>query len=504
MMKVILVEDEDIVREDIRRLIDWERQGFVIAAEARNGGEGLALFHEINPDIVITDIKMPVMGGLDMVKEMIKKQPDTKFILLTAYGDFDFAREAIKLGIGSYVLKHELDGSLLLEELNKLKQRLHEEKSTGHLARMGLLRMRLKRNPGLESAEDIGQPGHIFRWEGKTGVFVFGLDDEAGMDKRELMECIHTRVLADTAGELVDLSDHMYVMFIRVSEQSSERKTYEMTNEFASRMQSQIAKTFGRTATVAIGPVFHHFRELEASFQKTKELFSLRVFSKEGSILTAIQLPQAVTIPPAFVTGALSELRERLAHRQYDQAKAQLQQLFTRDLVLAQNVSMLRNVVMELIRMFHERDISNLNPAVIESLEQLPDVHQSLNVYRLAERFKRLVELLEEQLNAKYSKKIRELLQYIHENYQGDITLNQAADRLGFSIIYTSQLFKKEVGVPFVAYITRYRIEKAKALLETGKYKVYEVSEMVGYQTVPYFCKTFKRLTGKNPGDLNY
>lgn len=198
----------------------------------------------------------------------------------------------------------------------------------------------------------------------------------------------------------------------------------------------------------------------------------------------------------------LKEIQEHLKHEQYGLANEGIDELFTQLLVALEDIAALKSGILELIRLINLKAIPKHGTPMIEPFDALSEIQQLGSVYQIAEWFQHMVMKLEEESNAKYSKKIRELLQYIHANYAKDITLNEIADRMGFSLIYTSQLFKKEVGVSFITYLTQYRIEKARELLASGHYKVYEVSSMVGYQTVQYFSKTFKKVTGLSPGDL--
>ncbi|SFK97269.1 Two-component response regulator, YesN/AraC family, consists of REC and AraC-type DNA-binding domains [Paenibacillus sp. 1_12] len=513
MLKVMIVEDEDIVREDIKHLIDWEQLGFEIIAEARNGSEGLRTFLEHNPDVIITDIKMPVMGGLEMITNILQIRKNKKIILLTSYGDFNFARQAIQLGIHSYVLKHELDGALLIQELDKLKQQLQEEESVGYLARREQLRMFLKR---LESMiDDAGMivRDDLFRWKGRTGICMLGFDlsppsqeyahqRSIPVDRKKFIDFMYARSSCDIEAEIVDVHDNEYIIFYKIPERSSERTVFEYSSHFASHLQSEVTNTFFCTISVAIGPVFENHREIRESLKKARELYALRIFKKGSSIFVHPRKQPDGQQLQSSIDLKLKEIQEYLNHEQYTMVNDAIDVLLCRLLVALEDTSALKSSIFELIRLINLKAIPKHGTPMIESFDALSELQQLGNVYQIAEWFKHMITRLEEESNSKYSKKIRELLQYIHANYSKDITLNEIADRMGFSLIYTSQLFKKEVGVTFITYLTQYRIEKARELLASGQYKVYEVSSMVGYQTVQYFSKTFKKVTGLNPGDL--
>lgn len=129
MIKVLVVEDMDITREDILGLIDWEQHGYELLPSARNGKIGLEHALRYRPDIILTDIKMPVMTGLDMMREIRERIPGARFILLTAYEEFEYAKKALEMGAQAFILKYEIDSQVLLRELNKCVEGIRKEQN---------------------------------------------------------------------------------------------------------------------------------------------------------------------------------------------------------------------------------------------------------------------------------------------------------------------------------------------------------------------------------------
>ena len=130
MIKVFLVEDEKIIRKSIKNNVKWEENGFEFAGEAPDGEMALPMIEKLHPDIVITDIKMPFMDGLELSDILKKKMPKIQIIILSGYGEFDYAKEAIKIGVTDYLTK-PVTGEQLLEALNKVKQKLDKKSSLG-------------------------------------------------------------------------------------------------------------------------------------------------------------------------------------------------------------------------------------------------------------------------------------------------------------------------------------------------------------------------------------
>ena len=132
ILEIMVVDDEMIVREDIKTILDWGKCGFEIVMEAGNGKQACKLFRQHPVDIIIADIEMPVMNGLDMASQILSLDPEVKFIFLTAYSDFDFLRASMRMGIHSYILKHEIEKDVLLQELNRLRWEIEKEKTQNH------------------------------------------------------------------------------------------------------------------------------------------------------------------------------------------------------------------------------------------------------------------------------------------------------------------------------------------------------------------------------------
>ena len=169
MIKVLVVEDMDITREDILGLIDWEQHGFELLPSARNGRIGLEHALRYRPDIVLTDIKMPVMTGLDMMKEIREKIPGTKFILLTAYEEFEYAKRALEMGTQAFLLKYEIDSEILLRELNKCVESIRKERRVEDMTtRARLDRLLTKGGYGVQEIQSAATAARdsFFPWIG--------------------------------------------------------------------------------------------------------------------------------------------------------------------------------------------------------------------------------------------------------------------------------------------------------------------------------------------------
>lgn len=408
MIKVLVVEDMDITREDILGLIDWEQHGFELLPSARNGKIGLEYALRYRPDIILTDIKMPIMTGLDMMQEVRERIPGTRFILLTAYEEFEYAKRALKMETQAFILKYEIDSQTLLRELNKCVEAIKKERCV----------------------EDITTRARLDRLLTKGG---------------------------DGAQEIQSAG--------------------------------------------AVGGEVKGSRDIPAAKKAGEELLQYRIFHKGGCILE--KKPQEGTDEQKQqIIQGLEEIGEAVRREDYGNARSSIETLYSRKIAQAGSIDLLKRVTVKLSYYFRQKGYEVRLQEFDEWLDRVCFNMLTESVDHTAERFGYLLDILQEHTDRRYSRKVREAMAYIREHYAEDVGLNETAAFLDVSPIYLSHLFKKEVDITFSAYITRLRIEKAKELLRQGDKKIYEISELVGYQTVQYFTKVFKRETGKTPGEF--
>ncbi len=499
MYKVLIVEDNDIIREDIKHLIDWNKQGYKLVTEAKNGEEGLAMFHRHNPDIVIADIKMPVMSGLEMIDRIRKTGSRAKFILLTAYEEFEYAKKALYLDVHSYVLKHEVDDEILLIELEKQKAALNKERNMGKIAKSASLKEYLTKGDIVSQEEES-----FFKWQGRSIIIVVELGGipKGGSAAYKRLKVTTEDILSGYEFEYVDIGAQEHVIFLKVPESLSEARSREFVRIFVKKQQAVFLKVLEIHTAVGIGPYIFNPNKILDGYKLVKKILRQKVFYKGDCMLDIQDIPlkhergEEVRELMKAIKQNISNLNRDILHKQFSL-------LFTELLVQIKSTELLDECVRELIYALANINNQNNLESLHDRLDNIVICSRTGNVYQLVELYNEAVDKLEAALMPQYSKKIRDIIKYIQENYREEVNLSDLSRKLDISVIYISQLFKKEVGMNFSSYLTKVRMDKAVELLETGKYKVYEVSEMVGYQTIQYFSKMFKKETGKMPSDFN-
>ncbi len=498
MIKVMIVEDVDIIREDVIRLINWQEHGFIVIAEARNGEMGLEMFRKHKPEIVITDIRMPVMTGLDMIQEIQKTDKDTQFILLTDYGEFEYAKKAMYLDVHSYLLKYELDDDMLLRELEKVRAIVEKQRNINRMTKSEYLKDWL-----IHGKREADDPQSFFGWYGHCSLIVI---DAKGFDRKssELYNDLREQLNSEAQTyefEYIEMSPQEYVIFLKVSESFSELKSMNYIRTFISRLQTLFRETCALETAAAVGAYIYGSGDVADAYRKTKKLLQQKVFYPKSCIID-FPPPEPPAARKEEVAQLLKSIRSNIQNLNADELHDQIPRLFTGLLRAIKSTELLENSVRELTFAIASRSVQGKTDNMGEVLDEIMDSVRNYNVYVLAELFDKAIEMLGADFGTRYSKRVNAIIRYISEHYGDDISLYDLSKELDLSVIYISQLFKKEVGITFSAYLTKVRIDKAIELLRTGRYKVYEVSKMVGYQTVQYFSNIFKKETGKKPGDF--
>jgi len=498
MIKVMIVEDVDIIREDVKRLINWQEHGFQVIAEARNGEMGLEMFKKHKPDIVVTDIRMPVMTGLEMIQEIQKTDRETQFILLTDYGEFEYAKKAMYLDVHSYLLKYELDDDILLCELEKVRAIVEKQRNINRITKSEYIKDWL-----IHGKQQTDDPQSFFGWYGHCSLIVI---EAKGFDRKmsELYNSLREQLNSESQSyefEYIEMTPQEHVVFLKVSESMSQLKSMNYIRAFISQLQKLIRGTCEVETAAAVGSYIYGSGDIADAYRKTKKLLQQKVFYPKSCIIDSPP-PEPSASQKEEVTQLLQSIRSNIQSLNADELHDQIPKLFTGVLREIKSTELLENSVRELTFATASRSVQGKADNLGEVLDEILDSVRNYNVYVLAELFDKAIEMLDADFGSRYSKRVNTIIKYIAEHYAEDISLYNLSKQLDLSVIYISQLFKKEVGITFTAHLTKVRIEKAIELLRTGRYKVYEVSKMVGYQTVQYFSNIFKKETGKKPGDF--
>ncbi|HOA54118.1 MAG TPA: response regulator transcription factor [Clostridiales bacterium] len=533
MYKVLIVDDEPIIRKGLRNIINWKNYGCEVIAEAEDGQDGLELIREHRPDIIITDIKMPETDGLSMIKQIKEDVPDSKIIILTGHRDFDFVHEALKLGVIDFLLKpsriEELTSAIsrAVKELNFQNQRSAEldKLSQMFVQNISVLREKLLYDIIHEintNHEEIKEKLELFEMKQGEYRMLLVQNDAEESDGNELSQydrhlyqfgIINTfiEIFADKFEVLHVTLDTVGIAFIVLPLEDAEEGLTEIINKKCTYLQEIIKNCFGFTVTIAISSKGSDYTELPQKFNECRAALEHKFYLGNNSIIYHSDVNTFFKYDDHSMLEKLQKaLLEGIKSGNETAVEDRLKDIFS----YIRNIDPSRK---EFIKNFYWNTITSINNIRISLItgedDKKIDYTELSGLYSLIEKCTNMDEmntLLEESARSvvtkvnNYNNKsikliLRKAVEYIHEHYHEQITLNEVAEHTFVSTYYISRMFKKEMGKNFVDYLNELRMEKARELLKDVRYKTYEVAEKVGIPDAHYFSRLFKKYVGMTP-----
>lgn len=538
MWKIGIVDDDRAVLQGIRKAIPWDELNAEWAGEALNGEEGLEMIASASPDIVITDLYMPVMNGLDMIEHLRKNAGYTgKVIILSGYSDFEYARQALRLDVSDYLSKpvslptlksvlHQAISDLeereeLRSKQDELLQKLHlyepfVEKEWVKSAAAGTLLQ-----SGLQS--EIPEPYRYWSDHDHTVIGIELVYDQRAA-KLSLPDWSLLRfAISNMACEITqaafpcfdhtDLHTNRSVVIIHHDRTEPAERVRQRLEQLGVRLIDCVRNYLKLKIRIGIGERKSSIRDIGIS---TEEAFrAIDVTSRpavpehELYFYSAQEPGNAEAKSPVRPVKLYLELAGAIRTSQENQAQTIIRDYMKRleqeGGITKPYVGMLAGELWGIIAF-----------AFYETGTIVDDIFPYDGITREMAKLQRPSELAEWLItkiglvfgsrewggNGKHRQAVDFMIEYIHEHYAEDLTLGGLADKVYISRNYLSMIFKNMTGETFNNYLTRVRVEKARELLMEKNALVYEVAEKVGYKNVPYFSTVFKKFTGMNPTEL--
>lgn len=529
MYKIIFADDEALVRNSIQKLIDWDNLGFELLYCCENGHELLEMVDKLNPDVVITDINMPFISGIDVAKEIRSNYPNIKIVFLTGYNDFEYAQVAVELKIMKYILK-PVTAMNISQTLSELKIALDNEclkyKQVAKIENFYEENKNTVENIFLEnlilskmSESEITKKTNDFdiQWLKGQNFIICALAEDGNKDKDEWEGVSSSQTayaIYNIAKEMVEesrlgsaiLSDNRIVLFFSnfvpdYSYETFEKHVYFKINEIRSTVKQYlnftisagVGRTYNRTSNIynshdeAIYALSYrqilgqdksiYFDDVENSNHNS--IFSDK--QNDFEFINAIRYSDKPSIV-SIVDHILLPFGKN-----HDESY----RIYIVDLLIS------------LIKESEKIGIDN------KSILKMCDINSAMistnkeNLRKMITDISFLIaDTLSENKQKSYSKAVTSALKYINDNYKKiDLSIDDVCGYLHFSASYFRTLFKKELDTTFVSYITKIRMEHAKEFIKTTQLKNYEIAEAVGYSDPHYFSYCFKRYFNVSPSE---
>lgn len=516
--RAILIDDEPIILQGLQILIDWEAYDFEIVGCASDGIQGLDLIQKLEPDLVISDIQMPNMSGVQMISQTYD-QYRCKYIVLSGYSDFAYAQQCISYGVQEYLLK-PVDENELIQALEKVKSRIALDKSSDDAqTRLNDLNQKLQvlttdellrdiSNSYFETDEDFYHLLSDYSLTLPGGSHYLALAFQTtGTDGLSLLRETLSKAL-DEAGYpylLFYYANNTYISFFSFADEASMHEFHERL--FA--LHGQILSVQGTEVCIGVGKDMSHARCLPLSCQQALHALSFKIIRGTNSINpfdSSLQKAHFIqTVPEAlWDTFRQSLLQSNFANISHATRKIFQYMTDVSDMpILGIQINTL-NLIMTCIQYLSERPTF---PAVsYENTDFLKQISSFQTANELEKYAQNMIYNLINNNNdteiAKPTELISRVENYLHENYLEDLSLMHVAQVFYISPIYLSQAFKKQTGQLYLDYVTQVKINAAKKMLLSTDLMVYEISERLHYKDSKYFSKLFEKKTGKKPSEF--
>ncbi len=534
-IKVFLVEDEMVIRRGIKNSIDWEKEGYIFCGEASDGELAYPMIIKEKPDILITDIRMPFMDGLELCKLVKEELPNIKILILSGYDEFDYAKEAIRLGVTEYLLKPISSGKLL-EALNGVSESIRREKEDKDLVRKYMEEMRENTEhekqkffeqmiAGNLSMADALETGKKYEMNLSAGMynlllFRFTLGEENRKSGELLGEAEYAIKKLTERLEYVfefqrDVEGWAFLLMADNEEQMSERV------KGLSKDLEEIMKNYSTIAYFGgIGQPVARLRELEESFREAERALAARFTMELNRIISVedIRMAQNVdTLDDIEITsfGEIEKTRTMLEKFLNNGAEDEIDEFV--DVYI--NELPEENLKSVLMRQYIIMDAYIVMMSFCEKIEgiegemqaQSEELKNSMKTIQTLEEIKNYIRMLLKKIigvrdtisGRRYSDIIEIAKDQIRKTYMSDeISLNTIAAEVGMSPSYFSSIFSKEMGKTFVEYLTEIRMDRAKELLMCSSMKTSEIGYEVGYKDPHYFSYIFKKTQNCTPKEF--
>lgn len=534
-IKVFLVEDEMVIRRGIKNSIDWEKEGYIFCGEASDGELAYPMIIKEKPDILITDIRMPFMDGLELCKLVKKELPNIKILILSGYDEFDYAKEAIRLGVTEYLLKPISSGKLL-EALNGVSESIRREKEDKDLVRKYMEEMRentehekqkffeqmIVGNLSMADALETGKKYEMNLSAGMYNLLLFRFT--LGEENRKSGE-----LLGEAEYAIEKLTERLEYVFefqrgvegwafllMADNEESMSERVKELSKDL-----EEIMKNYSTIAYFGgIGQPVARLRELEESFREAERALAARFTMELNRIISVedIRMAQNVdTLDDIEITsfGEIEKTRTMLEKFLNNGAEDEIDEFV--DVYI--NELPEENLKSVLMRQYIIMDAYIVMMSFCEKIEgiegemqaQSEELKNSMKTIQTLEEIKNYIRMLLKKIigvrdtisGRRYSDIIEIAKDQIRKTYMSDeISLNTIAAEVGMSPSYFSSIFSKEMGKTFVEYLTEIRMDRAKELLMCSSMKTSEIGYEVGYKDPHYFSYIFKKTQNCTPKEF--
>lgn len=519
MLKVLLVDDEPLAIEGMKNIVKWEKIGYKICGEAADGEEAISVIQRMKPDVVVTDIRMPVLDGLELIS-FVKRKIDSniKFIILSGYSEFEYAKKALEFGVKHYLLKPVFEEEMqqvLLElytEINKEKKRRLEKTEEAHMSICRLIKKLTQKDGSYDELLNIYNSAFN---ESIAKVWYYALlkiipgDFGNGSEKKDLNAVAeYMRSIVNSSIEnnrqlfVINHNVNTFGLFIGISD---DKPNHGYIKNILKEISESIKKNYGAEYQISVGTHIKSLKEIKKAYNTSLEALKYGFYSDLNSIIFYHSV-KGINFNYNFLNSefinlvlqAIEEVDEEKVERIIQTEFA----FFKKKLLDPEIVHIYANNIIyrsnKIIGNIDEEDNFKIDISELENKENPISQVKKTVIHHC----KHCCRVLRKKNKRNLDENTHRIEEYIKENYKRSITIKEMAKELYINPVYLGQLFKKIFGMRFNDYIHQLRIDEAKRLLEETTMEMSEIARAVGYSSYNAFLKYFEKNTGTKPADF--
>lgn len=531
MLKMILAEDEEIVRDGLKNIVKWDALGIDIIAEACNGQEALELCQNLKPDILFTDIRMPMMDGLELATRLKESSSSVRIVFISGAQDFSYAKTALEVDADGYILKPVDVGELHTvfkkvtswirmerskrTEISHLKQLVHEH--------FPVIREKFLQNLIHGVYRDVQEIHDKINYyqiplsiDGSALAAILQIDDfykvteTASEEDKQLLIFSISNIVEEIisnydAGVSCSINDNEFIIIFN----ENARTKY---NEICEELVKCLGKFLNVSVSIGIGSWSDGILSLKDSYSEARTALQYKFFTGKNSILDINDINSLNDVSIENITSSViyeneNQLMSYIKLGDKEGVQKTLKIIFQHLCANGKiSVEYIQSICVEIVciasRTAQGLGVS-LNNIVYNQSAILDAIYKRENAEDLKSYITEILIILTDYFSAKYSSKnskvISAIKEIIEQRYHEDISVSKIAEEIYLTPNYISMIFKHEMNETITEYIIKVRMEQAKHLLKTTDLKILEVAREVGYEDPHYFSKAFKKYSGTHP-----
>lgn len=530
-LQVMILDDEPIILDGLCSF-PWEDYGFKVAASAKNGIEGMKKLEDTAPDLILSDVKMPGMDGLEFAGKAKEKYPDASIVILTGYDSFAYAQQAIRIGVEEYLLKpveYEAMKEMvwrLSEEIRAKKARQKQVHDLQKYFQSSLPELRSKfagnlLHGRLQGREEMEAQEASFHLHIEKYLVCVGrkFKEEERIDKcdkwieefacinifEEIFHEFQIRVLSDYNTAAME-----YNFILMFKKEETDSACMERTVGACTKIQQEMEKYLNTSMDFGLSSLSEEGYLANIQYRQAQKACRQCVYLGKNIILKYDELQYENQEEFVITTGEKTHFMILLFQESFLKAEEELRRIYKR---APEDISPVKFSAMELLiscmkfpytcAVESAMQNKNWNVSVLQDgVRRISECRNTEEVVScLLLLFETMIKQNTEGTDERNKRLVQSILEYIDKNYGEDLSMEELTEKFHISRTYVSRLLKNYAGQSFLEYLTEVRFRHVEQLIAENKYKQYEIAEMVGYKDFGYYIKVFKKRYGMTPNE---